>query len=142
MAQFVSEPLLSLVTEGVSASAPSVPLSAPFVPPVTPGFPPLVPLVSQFVPGHWQTSAPPDLVAESILVIVTCVPETPLTPPSQGYVTLDAPSTATVTLAVGPLSLGQSVSMPLASHLSPALHFNVPADETPEVQYQYLMELA
>ena len=40
MAQFVSEPLLTLVTEGVSASAPLVAPLAPFVPLVTLGFPP------------------------------------------------------------------------------------------------------
>ena len=73
---------------------------------------------------------------------VTHVPETPLAPPSQGYIILDAPSATAVTLAVGPLSPGQSVCMPFASHPSPALHFSVPADEMLEAQYQHLMELA
>ena len=125
MAQYVSEPLLTLVMEGVSASDPSVAPLVPFVPPVTPGFPPLTPLVSQFVPGHWQASVPPDPVAESILMTVTRVPETPLPPPSQGHITIDISSTAAATLAVGPVSPGQSVSVPLASQPSLALHFSV-----------------
>ena len=73
---------------------------------------------------------------------VTRVPETPLAPPSQGYVTIDAPSATAATLAVGPVSPKQSVSMPLASHPSPALHFSVPTDGMPKAQYQHLMELA
>ena len=65
-----------------------------------------------------------------------------MAPPSQGYITIDIPSTAAATLTVGPVPPGQSVSVPLASQPSPALHFSVPADGTPEAQYQHLMELA
>ena len=68
----------------------------------------------------------------------TRVPEVPLTPPSQGYVTFDAPSTAAATLAIGLQPSGQSV--PLGSGPPPALHFSVPTKGTLEEQYQHLME--
>ena len=71
----------------------------------------------------------------------TRTPEAPLTPLSQGYVTFDTPF-ATATLAIGSLPFGQSVSLPLGSDPSLALHFNIPTDRPPEVQYQRLMELA
>ena len=71
----------------------------------------------------------------------THAPEPPLTPLTQGYVPLDAPS-ATATFAVGPLSPGQFVSLPFSSGPPQALHLSIPTNGTPDVQYQHLMELA
>ena len=80
MAQFASEPLITLALEGISTSVPPTPISTPSVPFVTPGFQPMVSRAPQYAPGHWQTYAPLDLVAESILMTATRVPEVPLTP--------------------------------------------------------------
>ena len=58
-----------------------------------------------------------------------------------GYIIYGIGSAA-ATSSVGSLPLGQSVSLPLGSDPSPALHFNIPIDGPPKVQYQRLMELA
>ena len=71
----------------------------------------------------------------------TCVPEEPLTPLSQGYVTFDTHPVVT-TSAIGPLPSGQSVSRPLDSSPLPVLQLNIPTDGSLEVQYQHLMETA
>ena len=71
----------------------------------------------------------------------TCAPEAPLTPLSQGYVTFDTPFAA-ATLAIGSLPSEQFVSLPLGSDPSPALHFSIPTNGPPDVQYQRLKELA
>ena len=68
-------------------------------------------------------------------------PKVPLTPLSQGYVPLNAPSAA-ATFAVGSLSPGQSVSLPFGSGPPSVLHFSIPNDGSPDVQYQHLMETA
>ena len=73
---------------------------------------------------------------------VTCVSEMLMLPPSQGYVAFDIPPTTAATFAIVPTPLGQSVSMPFASQSSPALHSSIPANGTPEAQYQHRMELA
>ena len=107
MAQRTVEPPLALASEVVPAPAPPVPISNPSVPSVTPGFSLLSSGAPQFAVGQWQTLAPPDPVAESILMATSRVLEAPLTPPSQGFVTFDPPSAAT-TLALGLQSPGQS----------------------------------
>ena len=98
---------------------------------VTPGFHPQVSRAPQFAKGHWQTYAPLGSVTESILVTTTRIPKAPLTPLSRGYVVIDAPSLA-ATLAIG--------FQPLEFCPSPVLHFSVPTDGSPELQYQHLME--
>ena len=67
--------------------------------------------------------------------------EVTLTPLSQSYVPLNTSSTA-ATLAVGPLSPGQSVSLLFGSSPPQALHLSIPTDGMPDVQYQHLMETA
>ena len=84
--------------------------------------------------GPWQAFPAPDPITESILVAATRVPEASMTPLSQDYVTFDTPF-ATTTSAIGSLPSGQSVSLPLGSDPSPALHFCIPTNEPPEVQY-------
>ena len=81
----------------------------------------------QFAVGHWQTHAPPDSVTESILMTATRALEAPLTPLSQGYVTLNIPSTV-VTLAIDSLSPGQFVSRPLESGPPSVLQLSIPTD--------------
>ena len=80
MAQFASEPLISVASKGISTLVPPTLASTPFVPLVTPGFHPLVSGAPQYAMGHWQTYAPLDPVTESILMTATCVLEAPLTP--------------------------------------------------------------
>ena len=70
---------------------------------------------------------------ESILMTPAHVPEVPLTPPSQGYVTPDiAPAAAT--FAIG--------SRPLESGPLPVLQLSIPTNGSLDVQYQHLMETA
>ena len=71
MAQFASEPLISVVSEGIPTLVPSTLASIPSVPLLTPGFHPLVPRTLLHSMGHGQTYAPPDLVTESILMTTT-----------------------------------------------------------------------
>ena len=80
MAQFASEPLLTLASEVVSASVPPTPASIPSVPFMTQGFHPVVSRAPQYAVGHWQPYAPLDPVAESILMTTTRVLEAALTP--------------------------------------------------------------
>ena len=80
MAQFASEPLISVASEGISASVPPTLASTPSVPLVTPGFHPMVSRAPQYAVAHWQTYAPPNPIAESILMTATRIPEVPLTP--------------------------------------------------------------
>ena len=80
MAQFASEPLLTLASKVVIASVPPTLASTPSVPLVTPGFHPMVSAAPQHAAGHWQTYAPPDLVTESILMTPPRALEVPLTP--------------------------------------------------------------
>ena len=105
MALFAGEPQNPIASEGISASVPPTLASTASVPLVTAGFRPLVSGTPQFATGHWQTYAPPDPVAESILMTATRVPEAPLTPLSQSYVPLNT-SSAAATLTVGLQSLG------------------------------------
>ena len=132
MAQFAGEPLISIASEGISTSVPPTLASTPSVPLVTPGFHPLGPGAPQHAAAHWQTYAPPDPVTEPILMTPTRAPKAPLTPPCQGYVALNIPS-ATATFAVGSLSPGQSMSLPLGSGPLPALHLSIPTDRSPDV---------
>ena len=83
MAQFASEPLLTLASEVVTAPVPPTLASTSSMPLVTPGFHPMVSEAPQLAAGHWQTYAPPDLVIESILMTAPRAPEVPLTPLSQ-----------------------------------------------------------
>ena len=72
----------------------------------------------------------------------TRIPETiPTATDPQGYIIYGTGPTA-VTSSVGSLPLRQSVSSPLGSSPLPAMHFSIPTDRPPEVQYQHLMELA
>ena len=134
MAQRTIEPLLTLVTEGVSTSAPPV-ISLTSTVPVPPPQvqPPLL-----YPMGQWQ---PLDSVTKSILVTATRALEAPPSPLSQGHV-LFGTLAATVTPAKGSHPLGQSVSPPLRSGPMLVLHFSIPTDGAPEAQYQCLMELA
>ena len=83
--------------------------------------------------GQWQ--APPDPIAETILVTAACAPEAPSTPPPQGIVTFDAHPTA-ANYALGPPPLGQSVSQPLDSGPPLILQLSIRTDRSPEMQYQ------
>ena len=103
MAQFASESQIPVASEGIFVSVPSTLALAPSVPVL----PPLVQAPPLYSVGQWQT--PPDPVVESILVSATRVPEVPLTPLSQGYVTFDT-HLAVATSAIGSLPSGQSVS--------------------------------
>ena len=142
MALFAGEPQLSTAAEGTSTLVPPTLALTPSVPLVTLGFHPLVPGTPLHSVGHWQTYVHSDPVTEFILMTTTRVPETaPLTPLSQGYVIYDTYSAA-ATSTVGSLPLGQSVSLPLGSGPLPTLHFSIPTDEPPDVQYQHMMELA
>ena len=134
MAQRTIEPLLTLVMEGISTSAPPV-ISLTSSVPVSPPQAQLPPLYSV---RQWQA---PDPVIESILVTATRAPEAPLSALSQGHVPLDTPAAA-ATPAIGSQPHGQSVSPPLRSGSPTMLHFSIPTDGAPEAQYQRLMELA
>ena len=133
MAQFAGESHISVAAEGFTASVPPTFASTPFVPLVTLGFHPLVPGAPQLAVGHWQTYAPLDLVIESILMTHARASEAPLTPLSQGYVVIVIPPAA-ATFAIGSQSLESGPPL--------VLHFSVPTDESPELQYQHLMETA
>ena len=74
-------------------------------------------------------------------MIATRILKAPLTPLSQGYVPFNA-SSAAATLAVGPLSPGQSVSLPFGSSPLQVLHLSIPTNETPDEQYQHMIETA
>ena len=142
MTQRAGAPQLSIALEGISTSVlptltltPSMPLSVPVSHALVHGWP-------LFSVGHWQTFAPPVPVTESVSVTATRIPKTLLTASlSQGFVTFDTLSVV-ATPVIGSLPSGQSVSLPLASGPSPTLYFSIPTDGTPDVQYQYLMELA
>ena len=82
MAQFASEPLIYLASEGISTSVPPTPASTPSMPLVTLGFHPVVSGAPQYAAGHWQTCAPPDPVTEPVLMTTPHAPEAPLTPSS------------------------------------------------------------
>ena len=103
MAQFVGDSQVPVAREMVPVSVPPAPALTPSVR-VSPSLVQLPPL---YFVGQWQ--APPDLVAETVLVTVARAPETPLTPPPQGNVTFDT-HPAAANFALGPLPHGQSVS--------------------------------
>ena len=142
MAQFVGEPQLSAALEGTSTSVPPTLILTPSVPLVTLGFHPLVFGTPLHLASLGQAYAPPDPVTEATLVTTTRILEAVLTTTDpQGYIIYGTSSVA-ATSSVGSLPFGQSVSLPLRSDPSPALHFSIPTDGPPEVQYQCLMELA
>ena len=101
MAQFAGESQFSVVSKGIFVSVPptlTLTVSALVPPPLVQG----APLYSV---GPWQAIPAPDPVTKSILVAVTRVPEAPMTPFSQGYVTFDTPF-AVATSAIGSLPSG------------------------------------
>ena len=127
MAQSAGELRFSIDSEGFTTWVPPTFTSTHSVSLVTPGFHPQVSGAPQLAAGHWQTCAPPDPVTEPILMIARRAPEAPLTPSSQGYVTLDIPSTA-VTFAIS--------SRPLESAPRPILQLIIPTHGSPEVRWR------
>ena len=109
------------------------PLPAPLAPALTPSVPAspsLVQLPPSYSIGQWQ--APPDPVAETVLVTAARTPETPLTPPPQGNVTFDTHPVA-ANLALGPPPFGQSMSQPLDSGPPLILQLSIPTDGSLEM---------
>ena len=80
MAQFASEPLLTLALEVVTASVPPTLASTPSVPLVTPGFHLMVSGALQLATGRWLTHAHLDTVTKPILMTPPHAVEAPLTP--------------------------------------------------------------
>ena len=142
MAQRAVEPLLTVVTEGISTLVSPTHVLTPSVPLVTSEFHPLVFGAPLHPAGLGQAYAPLDPIIEATLVTTTRIPETVSTATDpQGYIIYGTNSAAT-TSSIGSLPFGQSMSLPIGYDPSPAFHFSIPTDGPPEMQYQRLMELA